>query len=70
MFRRDASVFVSSRVLHDAPAVSSLAWLRPRRQRQCQQDEAAKLLAVFVVGTNETELTSRSGTRTGPNLPF
>src|SRR3989442_4739164 len=29
----------------------------PRRQRQCQRTKPAKLLAVFVVDTNETELT-------------
>jgi quercetin dioxygenase-like cupin family protein len=29
----------------------------PRRQRQCQQDEVGQALAVFVVDTNETELT-------------
>jgi hypothetical protein len=28
-----------------------------RRQRQCQQNELGQALAVFVVDTNETELT-------------
>jgi len=29
----------------------------PRRQRQCSKTKPAKLLAVFVVDTNEPELT-------------
>jgi hypothetical protein len=48
-------------------ATSALPRATARRQRQCQQD---KLLAVFVVDTNEMELTIHSGAPTGPNLPF